>query len=139
MGKDIQGFGFNTAISSIMILLNTMEKTQVSKEQMGILLRLLAPFAPHMAEELWSVLGNKKSIHIASWPAFDATKLVDEKITIAVQINGKVRGQVVVAKDATEDVVKKEAQENPEVVKWLQGQVIKKIIYVEGRVVNIVV
>ena len=139
VGKDIQGFGFNTAISSIMILLNTMEKTQVSKEQMGILLRLLAPFAPHMAEELWSVLGNKKSIHIASWPAFDATKLVDEKITIAVQINGKVRGQVVVAKDATEDVVKKEAQENPEVVKWLQGQVIKKIIYVEGRVVNIVV
>jgi leucyl-tRNA synthetase len=139
VGEDIQVFGFNTAISSLMILLNAMEKALVSKEQVGILLQLLAPFAPHMTEELWSVLGNKKSIHIAPWPKFDETKLVDENITIIVQINGKVRGQVVVAKDVTEDVVKKEAQENPEVAKWLQGQQIKKIVYVPGRVVNIVV
>jgi leucyl-tRNA synthetase len=139
VGEDIQEFGFNTAISSLMILLNAMEKTQVSKEQVGTLLQLLAPFAPHMTEELWSALGNKKSIHIAPWPKFDETKLVDEKITIIVQINGKVRGQVVVTKDAPEDVVKNEAQENPEVAKWLQGQQIKKIVYVPGRVVNIVI
>jgi len=139
VGEDIQEFGFNTAISSLMILLNAMEKTSVTKEQIGILLRLLAPFAPHMTEELWLLLGNKKSIHIALWPAFDSTKLVDEKITIIVQINGKVRAQIVVSKDATEEIIKKEAQENPEVTKWLDGQAVKKIIYVPGRVVNIVV
>lgn len=139
VGEDIQEFGFNTVISSLMILLNAMEKVTVTKEQVGVLLRLLAPFAPHMTDELWSVVGNKKSIHIAPWPTFDPAKLVDEKITIIVQINGKVRGQIVVAKDTNEELVKKEAQENPEVAKWLQGQVVKKIIYVPGRVVNIVV
>ncbi len=138
VGEDIQGFGFNTAISSLMILLNAMEKTVVTKDQVGIFLKLLAPFAPHMTDELWSVFGNKKSIHISPWPTFDPAKLVDEKITIIVQINGKVRGQIVVGKDVGEDVIKKEAQENPEVAKWLRGQVIKKIIYVPGRVVNIV-
>ncbi|TAK58190.1 NUDIX domain-containing protein [Patescibacteria group bacterium] len=139
VGEDIQDFGFNTAISSLMILLNAMEKVLVSKEQVGVLLQLLAPFAPHMTEELWSALGNKNSIHIAPWPAFDSTKLVEEKVTVIVQINGKVRGQIVVVKDANEDVVKKEAQENAEVAKWLWGQQIKKIIYVPGRVVNIVI
>ncbi len=138
VGEDIQGFSFNTAISSLMILLNAMEKTVVTEEQMGVLLQLLAPFAPHMAEELWSAMGNKNSIHIATWPVFDPEKLVEEMVTIAVQINGKVRGQIIVSKDSTEEVVKNQAQGIPEVKKWIDRQQIKKVIYVQGRVVNIV-
>ncbi|HAT68365.1 MAG TPA: leucine--tRNA ligase [Candidatus Yonathbacteria bacterium] len=140
VGDDIEAFSFNTAISSLMILVNDMEKSaSLSRIQYETLLILLAPFAPHMTEELWHETGNTESIHLALWPVFDPTKTVLSEVTIAIQVNGKVRDTIVVAVDADEDTVKKAAFAQPAVAKWTDGKEVKKTILVKGRVLNIVV
>jgi leucyl-tRNA synthetase len=115
--EDVSGLRFNTAVSSLMIAVNEMEKAQaISKGQFETILQLLAPFAPHMTEELWHGLGNKKSIHVSKWPKYDPKMIAD----------------------ADEEATKRAASNIEEVKKWLAGKEIKKTIVVKGRLVNFV-
>ena len=100
---------------------------------------LLAPFAPHIAEELWQQLGHDDSVHLSQWPGYDEKYLVQDTVTIAVQVMGKLRGEVQVAADATEEVVVEEAKANDKVAGYLKDQTIRKTIYVPGRLVNFVI
>ena len=140
VGDDIEAFGFNTAISSLMILVNEMEKVEAfSSEQYETLLVLLAPFAPHIAEELWHEIGNTDSVHLASWAVFDPSKTVVGEITIAIQVNGKVRDAMVVSVDIEEEELKEMALGRPAVIKWTEGKEVKKVIVVKGKLLSIVV
>lgn len=136
---DIQTFSFNTAVSSMMILLNEIEKSEsISGADMKSFLKLLAPFAPHITEELWAVLGEESSIHLAPWPTFDESKTVDAEVTITIQINGKVRGSLVVSRDESEEDIKEKAFALPQIVKYLEGQNIKKVVYIAGKIISVV-
>jgi len=140
VGEDIEEFNFNTAISSLMILLNELEKIEtVSKNDFEVLLVLLAPFAPHITEELWRDLGNKNSIHLEPWPIADPAKCVEGEVTVAVQVNGKLRDTIIVSRDTEEDVVKEMALARPGVQKWMEGMVFSKIIVVPNKLINIVI
>lgn len=148
--EDIESLRFNTAISAMMELFNILRKEQIvdgessgyvylDKADLEKIVLLLSPYAPHLSEELWNKLGNRESLIKASWPKFDEKYLVEDKITVVVQINGKVRTSMVVAIDITEEDIKKMAEEDEVVKKWIEGKEIKKIIYVTGRLVSIVV
>ncbi|MFA6404517.1 MAG: leucine--tRNA ligase [Candidatus Paceibacterota bacterium] len=138
--EDIQGLKFNTALSTLMIAVNEMESSgSVTREQFEILLKLLAPFAPYVTEELWSGLGNKKSIHISEWPEYDPSLIVDNEVKIIVQVNGKVRGSFDADPDINEEEMKKKALNLPEVKKWIDGNQIKKVIVVKSKLVSLVV
>ncbi len=148
--SDLDGrFNFNTAISSVMELVNAMyayaEKhdeieAAFGKEILRALLILLAPFVPHITEELWQMLGEtEKSVHEAVWPSVDESALEVETAELAVQVNGKVRGIVTVSVDADEETVAAAAKALPEVQKYTEGKTIAKCIVVKGRIVNIVV
>ncbi len=140
VSADIESMQFNTAVSTLMIFSNDLEKAAfVPKATYQTLLQLLAPFAPHIADELWSKLGHKKSIHIESWPQFDPTKVVESQMKIIIQINGKVRGDVTVAVNISEQDIKNMALGMDFVKKWVEGQEIKKVIYIKDRLINIVV
>lgn len=140
VGDDIESFSFNTAISSLMILVNEMEKLEsVSKDSYQTLLILMAPFAPHITEELWHNIGNTESVHLAKWSLFDETKCVSNEITIAIQVSGKLRDTVVVQAETGEEETKAIALGRPAVQKWTSGRAVKKIIFVKGRLINIVV
>ena len=140
VGEDIENLKFNTAISQLMILTNELEKNSiVSTGIYKILIKLLSPFAPHMTEELWSMLGEKTSVHEEVWPSYDATFLEDEVVTIAVQVNGKMRGVMTVERTLDEKEIKLKAHAMPSVVRHIKGFAIKKEIYVRGRLLNIVV
>jgi len=137
--EDIEGLRFNTAISQLMILVNEMSKLEViSHTSYVICLQLLSPFAPHITEELWSQLGNKTSITRAEWPKYDPELAKEDKITIAVQINGKLRDTFEVPAEIGEEEVKKLALASEKVQKWLGGKEPKKVIYVKGKLVSIV-
>jgi len=139
VSEDIEKMHFNTAVSTLMIFVNELEKeTVISKEVYGTLLGLLAPFAPHITEELWEELGDLGSIHKEPWPTYDESKIKETTMTIAVQVNGKVRGDFEIASDAEEDTVKAAALALPQVKKWLGGKTPTKIIYVKGRLVSVV-
>lgn len=138
--EDIESMSFNTAVSTLMVWVNELEKKpSVSKIEYEALIKLLAPFAPHVTEELWNELGFKNSVHKTDWPAYDATKLERNEVTYAIQINGKVRGSMILQKDTKQKEVEKLAQEKPEISKWIEGKNIQKIIFVQGKVINIVV
>ena len=134
---DIPSLKFNTAIAQMMTFLNEAERAGITKQQYETLLRLLAPFAPHITDELWSQLGHKKSIHLEKWPAFDAKKLVSETVSIAVQVNGKTRTQITIAPNAAEEDARRAAIDAAS--KWLEGKEVQKAIYVQGRIVNLVI
>ena len=137
--EDIEAMKFNTAISSLMILVNEMEKQEnLSKENYEILLKLISPFAPHIAEELWSILGNKKSIVLSVWPKVDINKVKESKVIIVVQINGKARSSFECDIDIDEDNARNMALDMSEIRKWTEGKEIKKVIYIKNRVINIV-
>ncbi len=140
VSEDIEAMRFNTAIAKLMELSNDMAKEEtLSASTYLALVKLLSPFAPHIAEELWSDLGNKKSIAFAPWPAYDASLVREEKVTLAVQVNGKLRATLEVAPDEREESVKEKALVESNVVKWLEGKTPKKIIYVKGKLISIVV
>ncbi len=145
---DLEGLGFNTAIASLMEYVNELYKLKVSdqfvsrdawKFAIESLLQLLAPFAPHITEELWHQLGHRDSIHLSSWPKYDEKYLVTDTMTIVVQVNGKVRAELSVPKDTSADDVIAAAQSHERVQPFLTGKPIKKSIYVPGRLVSIVV
>jgi len=140
VGTDIDNFKFNTVVSALMILTNALSEAKaIDQKSYQILLQLLAPLAPHLAEELWQDLGNKGSIFKSSWPKYDEKLLVNEVITIVVQINGKMRDTFEIESSANEDEVKQTALARPTTQKWIKDMEIKKIIVVKGKVVNIVV
>ena len=137
--EDIENLRFNTAISKMMVLNNALIKcNEAPKPLVEGLLILLAPFAPHIAEELWERLGHKGSISHMSWPSYDETLCVDEEITLIIQVNGKKRGEMTVALDSEKDDVIAKAKEESKVVPFLDGT-INKEIYVPNRLVNFVV
>jgi leucyl-tRNA synthetase len=138
--EGVREFKFNTCVSDMMILVNTLEKEElISKTDYGNFLQILAPFAPHMTEELWRELGEKESIHVSEWPAYDESLIKDEKIKIMIQINGKIRDEIFIDNGAGEEEVKKQALAQSKVVEKLAGVEPKNIIYVAGRLVNIVI
>ncbi|HOW60825.1 MAG TPA: leucine--tRNA ligase [Candidatus Moranbacteria bacterium] len=138
--EDIENFRFNTAISQMMILVNAMEKEKVlMASEYKLFLTVLSPFAPHITEELWSQLGNKESIFKEKWPEADEKYLKEEEIEMVVQVNGKLRDKIFVAPDVTEDEAKETALEREKIKSFIEGKEIKKIIFVAGRLINIVI
>ena len=135
---DIEELKFNTAISTMMIFVNAAEKEGIAQKQCEAFLKLLAPFAPHITEELWRDLGHTASIHLEKWPAYDESKMKEDTVVIAVQVNGKVRATFVADADISEKSAADIAYALPEIAKWVSGQDIKKVIYVPGKIVNIV-
>jgi leucyl-tRNA synthetase len=140
VSDDIDKLAFNTAIAKMMELANEMSREEaIGKTEYEQFLKILAPFAPHMCEELWSDLGNKKSISSAEWPTHDESLAKESTLAVAVQVNGKVRDEISISAEAGEDEVKKLALASEKVQKWLEGKEPKKVIYVKGRLVSIVV
>ncbi len=140
VGDDIDAMRFNTAISQLMILTNTLlEAESITDDDYKIFISLVAPFAPHIAEEIWHELGNETSIHLEPWPKYNPVLLVEDTITLGVQINGKVRGEISVAPDAKESEAMEAARQEENIKKYLEGNEPKKVIYVPGRILNIVV
>ena len=136
----------NTSVSELMIFINLCKKeNSINKELYLGFLKALAPFAPFVTEELWQELNGYKewqkenSIHLQEWPEFDPGLVKDDQLTIPVQVNGKLRDELVVAADASEDEIKKAALASTNVKKYTDGKEIKKYIYVPGKIVNIVV
>lgn len=143
---DLEGMHFNTAIAALMELTNELYKLKTAgvageSWQFAIktLLQLLAPFAPHIAEELWHQLGETETIHLAVWPKVDESKLSSNEITLAVQVNGRVRGEITVPSDAEQSTVLETAKTQPNVQKHINGKTLVKEIYVPGRLVSLVV
>lgn len=137
---DLEELKFNTAISQLMIVVNELSAApSINKETFEAFLKLLAPLAPHLAEELWEKLGHSTSIFAEVWPKFDPALIVDDVIEMGVQVNGKVRGTIFIAPNADEATAKALALENENVAKWITGKEIVKMIYVPGKIFNIVV
>lgn len=137
--EDIENMRFNTGISAMMVMNNEIiGKKKVSKETAQIFTKLLSPYAPHAAEEIWSQLGNKESIAYEAWPSFDEALAKDDTITMAVQVNGKTRTTIDVPADISKDDFMALAKADEKVSKFLTGQIVKEI-YVPGKICNIVV
>ncbi len=139
VSADIESFNFNTAISGLMILSKEFENLPtVLREDFSILLRMLAPFAPHVADELWLALGNKESIHLSEWPKFDPNKIAATMVKIIIQVDGKVRGELETGTNSTDAEVKNKAVLLESVKKWLNTGEIKRTVYVKNRLINFV-
>ena len=145
--EDIDGrFHFNTAIAAIMELVNGISAFEgktthpaVMREAVETVVRLLAPFVPHVTEELWSHLGHAGGLEAAGWPVWDAEAIIDDEKVIVVQVNGKMRGRITVAADLGDDEVKVQALAEANVARALAGQTIRNVIVVPNRLVNIVI
>ena len=132
---------FNTAISAFMEFLNFAQDNQkeIGRDVIERFLILLAPFAPHITEELWHQLGNKDSIHQQKWPKWDPELVKEEMITLIIQVNGKVRDKVKVKASISEEKAKEIALSSEKIKKWTKGRKIKKVIFVPGKLINIVI
>lgn len=139
ISTDIASYSFNTAVAKAMETMNVIDTLSVSKKNFSIVLQVLNPFIPHVTECLWDYLKNKENIHTVLWPKPNKKLLIEDTVTIGVQINGKLRSTITVANNSSEDVVKEAAQKEENVVKYLDGKRIVKIIYVPNRIINIVV
>ncbi|MEB3237988.1 MAG: leucine--tRNA ligase [Candidatus Sericytochromatia bacterium] len=140
VGGDIEGLRMNTAISALMIFLNEAARTEVlPRATVERFVLLVAPFAPHLAEELWHRLGHAQSLAYAPWPAFDPAMTVEDTVELAIQVNGKVRGRIEVPADAPAELVEKAALEDADTRTWCEGKTIVKVVVVPGRLVNVVV
>ena len=138
--RDIEKLSFNTAISRLMEFTNAMTACDVRpRGALEPFLLLLSPFAPHIAEELWELLGHTESLAYESWPTYDEAKLVTDEIEIPVQVNGKVRARIFVSADADQPTVEQAARADESVAKHLDGKQIVKTIFVPGRMLNLVV
>ncbi|MCF7845664.1 MAG: leucine--tRNA ligase, partial [Candidatus Peribacteraceae bacterium] len=140
VSEDITNRHFNTAVSALMIFVNEASKLgSLPRPAFEKFLTLLAPFAPHLTEEIWAQFGHEKSIHLETWPDFNADLAQDETITLPVSVNGKLRDTLEVPADISEAEALKVAKESEKIQKWLEGKEIKKEIFVPGRMVNLVV
>ncbi|MBN2592926.1 MAG: leucine--tRNA ligase [Sedimentisphaerales bacterium] len=139
VGDDIDSFGFNTAISAMMILVNHISRLTIRpKAVIERLVLILAPFAPHIAEELWERLGHTESLAYASWPEYDKELIKEKEIELAVQVKGKIKDRIVVSADADEEQIKQKALSCKKVIAAMDGKEPRKIIVIKSRLVNIV-
>ncbi|MGB0370153.1 MAG: leucine--tRNA ligase [Opitutales bacterium] len=137
--EDIEGLRFNTAISQLMVCINRMQKAEAYPTSFATnFVQLLAPFAPHITEELWERLGNKPSVCKAPWPSFDESKLVEDSMKIVFQVNGKTRNVVNVSKDISKEEILNMAKVDPKIDSHISGKTIRREIYVPGKLVNLV-
>lgn len=140
VGEDVESFSFNTAVSAMMIFVNTVyESKSITKKSYESFLILLSVFAPHMTEEIWKNLGNKKTIFTGKWPVFKEEYLKSDKVTVVVQVNGKVRAELSLDIDIDDDFAKKIALENPKIQELVKESEIKRVIVVKNRLINIVI
>ncbi len=144
--KDYETFEFNTIVSGLMELLNEMVRVKAElygspawNEAVEIYLKMLAPVTPHISEEVWQMIGKPYSIHTQSWPKVDEAAAAEDEITLVVQVNGKLRDRIVVPAGISDDDAKKIALESESVKKTLEGKAPRQVIYVKGRLVNIVI
>jgi leucyl-tRNA synthetase len=136
---DVEEMQFNTAISKLMVFARDITKAgPLPRDSAEAFLLLLSPFAPHLAEELWQRLGHAESLAHAAWPEADSALLIENTLTLAVQVNGKRRSEIVVPADADDATVQAAALADPAVSRHLAGRAPKKVIVVAGRLVNIV-
>ncbi|MBQ3183507.1 MAG: leucine--tRNA ligase [Clostridia bacterium] len=137
--EDIDQMKFNTAIAAMMSLTNDLyNRGSVSVDELKTLITLLNPFAPHLTEEIWSEFGGEGLLSLAAWPVYDEAKTVDNTVEIAIQVNGKLRGTMMIAVDDAKDAIIAAAKENENVRSFIDGKSIVKEIYVPGKLVNIV-
>ena len=137
---DIENFSYNTSVSAFMICVNELTAMKCrSRIVLEPLVILLAPFAPHIAEELWHRLGHDTSVTVAPWPEYDEKYLVENSVKYPVSFNGKVRYTLTLPASATKDEVEAAALADPAAAKWLDGKTVRKTIVVPGKIVNIVV
>ena len=138
--EDIEGLKMNTAIASLMSLLNEIyEKKSISKDELKIYITLLNPFAPHLTEEMWEIMGFEGQLNQTKWPEYDEAKTVDNEIEIVLQVNGKIKDKAVVAADASKEDLEKIALDNQNVKDAVSGKTVVKVIVVPKKLVNIVV
>lgn len=139
VSQDLDKLSFNTAISQLMILINHLHASEafhISTAKKFV--QLLAPLAPHISEELWNRLGESRSVGLGPWPDVDTSKLVSDDVKIVFQVNGKFRGQSMVPKTSNEEDVLALAKEEPRVIAQIEGKTIRKVIFVPGKILNIV-
>jgi leucyl-tRNA synthetase len=147
VSEDLESFSFNTAIAALMelrnLLMEALAAANVSREAweeaMSSMLLTLAPIAPHISEELWQRRGGAYSVHQQPWPAWDPAIAAEERITLIVQVNGKVRDKIEAPADVSEAEARRLALESPTIVGWLKGQPPRKVVVVPGKLVNVVV
>ena len=138
--NDIDNMRFNTAIAAMMGTINTIyDNGSLTKDELLTFAKLLSPFAPHVAEEINSLLGETSLISLAKWPEYDESKTVDATVEIPVQINGKVRSTVAVPKDADKDAILALVKADEKIASAIEGKTIVKEIVVPGKITNIVV
>jgi leucyl-tRNA synthetase len=138
--EDVEALRYNTAISAMMIFTNHLAALEAPpREAVEKLVLCLSPYAPHLAEEIWSTLGKTASLAGATWPAFEEALCIDDVIELPVQVNGKVRGKVTLAHDATEDMAREAALKDENVQKFTAGKAVRKVVYVPGRILNVIV
>jgi leucyl-tRNA synthetase len=147
VGEDYEAKRFNTAIAAMMELTNTLQRARDAGEAdrdawgeaVRLLILMLAPACPHVSEELWARTGGGYSVHQQGWPAYTPALTVRDVVEIAVQVNGKVRARIEVAPDASEDAAREVAFAQPNVAEQVEGRSVVKVIYVPGRLLNVVV
>jgi leucyl-tRNA synthetase len=140
VGEDIPRLSYNTAIAAMMEYVNTLRRGEriPHRDEVVPLISLVSPFAPHIAEELWEQIGNDGSVFDGGWPAFDPALATEETIELIVQVNGKLRGKIQVARDITQETALERAMADPAVAKFVTTTP-KKVIFVPGRLLNLVV
>ncbi len=148
VSQDLEGLGFNTAIASLMECVNKLYKLKTKHnlalangtwgESLIALTQLMAPFAPHITEEIWEELGQSGSVHVSKWPVWDESLIEEETMTLAVQINGKIRAEIVIPANVSEDEAIKQVMKDEKIANLLKGKTPKKTIYVPGRLVSLV-
>ncbi len=140
VSEDIESMKFNTAIAAMMTLINDIyDAKALTNDELGIIVRMLCPFAPHICEEIWEMLGKKTLCSLSPWPEYDEAKTVDDMIEIAVQICGKLRATIELPADCDKDTAVATAKADERVAPFIDGKTVVKEIYVPGRIVNIVV
>ncbi|MHC4616942.1 MAG: leucine--tRNA ligase, partial [Planctomycetota bacterium] len=140
VGDDVESFDFNTAISAMMIFVNHLSRqADRPKSVIEKFILILAPFAPHIAEELWEKMGYEKSVAYAGWPVYDKELIKEKEVELAVQVNGKIRDRIVVAAEMEEEQIKEKALASQKVIAAMAAKEPKKIIVIKSRLVNIVI
>jgi leucyl-tRNA synthetase len=139
VSEDYAEFKFNTAIASMMELTNAVYQSGADKEVFANLVLMISPIAPHFAEELWQILGNKESICKAKWPEFNPALLVEDVVTIVVQVNGKLRAKLDVPADIAQDKLKELVLSDEKLLPWIGGKPIRNFVVVPKKLVNIVI
>ncbi len=148
VNRDMENFSFNTAVARLMEYVNALYKydnipdeeknVKFMKECLQTLILLLAPFAPHFSEELWSITGNKKSVFLSKYPEADESALVKDETEYAVQVNSKLKAKIMVSKDSDEATIIETAKKEPKILEAIEGKTIAKVIVIPGRLVNII-